>query len=1433
MAPLAPPAPPAIGTPVLADTAAGLVHGTVTDVAEDGSPVIQTAVGPVAVDPRKVTPLPVDYEAQRVAHGAPLEQMPQAIADVGEYQRAAPKDYNIFQAMKDLGGIRNQRPDGSPEGDVKQILDKVRYPALVNNKSGLSPDEMRAALQQQGWFGEFDQGQQAEQDGWSVAKPGDDINELYELMRRQAAAKSSGKPVLHPSNETAETTARRAELDQQMNEAGVQRTDAPDMAAAKLAAWRGQQVLASGPDMEALHERADQLGVRRRVDTPYEDLLHDVLEREAIQAESDGWTGDHYENLEDAVLSSEEHEWLTAAGRSPESERDPAFPADAVVEAARDRAAAPQGAGEAGQVPGAGGENAQGLHQPHQLASEKVRLAGETADQLLIPGAERSAKQAAEARGEGPIRAKARQREADEGLFAPPKEPELFDLKPTKATPEAKQAEAEAKGKGYGESNTLFTKEQAEAARKRLRDKLRNQLNAGLDPDLIHDGILLAGYHVEAGARLFGDFAKAMIEDLGEQARPYLKMWYESLRHYPGFDAQGLTPTERITPEVIAEVGRDVSGGGEGLERRGAEPAAADAHGPGAVPTAAGQAERGPGGPGTGPAATGAGPQDSLGLPDRGAAVVGEPGAPSSREGAPGAAGQPAGRGQPVGSGAPRDEGVQPDRLPATDLAGAADEAAHLEPITQDAHPFAESVNAPSVPDDLVQALPTLFPEQRSDVAFAEQRFAKDDGHGVLFTNGTGTGKAAPLDSPILTPTGWTTMGAISVGDEVVAVDGQPTRVVAVFPQGEKPNFRVLFSDGASTECCDEHLWETQTLYQRRKARTHPHAPFVQPTVKSLAEIRATLDKRHFIPIVAPVVFESRGELPIAPYVLGALIGDGNFSQSAVTISNPDAEIIERIRAELPSGILCVQMPSEGRCPAYRLSEEVRQRAVNGTQERGRTHKALIDLGLMGMTSERKFLPEDYLRASIEDRVALLQGLMDTDGYRDAKCNAAYYTTVSSELADDVTELVRSLGGVVSRSSKMPTYTYKGERRIGKRAYTLCIRTPNDIQPFHLSRKRMDSRTWGLPKRAIVAIEYVGRKPAQCIRVDHPRRLYVASDYIVTHNTFTGGGLAKRFYDAGKKNILIVAPSQGILSHWVEAMEKLGVPFHVLEDTARAGEGPVGTTYAALTTNDALADRKWDLVIGDEAHTLSSDQAGSETTALKNFRALTLHPDRLYRRAEMDLRADVAKVAAIRPPKNETWGPAYETWRRAYNELRRQAEGARRRSEDASAAQGGVPVGDSVRLRQVDRVGARLPVQLGARADQPRLQRRRRQRPVLHAALRLPHALQQADPARSRRRIRDHGAAVPRVDAAPGIAQRPRADRRPGLRPQVRARPGRRGPEDRPGAGLPAHRRGRKIPKPRAGHREALRLSVQGPTAGSDQGQGRDPDPAKAHGARA
>lgn len=391
-------------------------------------------------------------------------------------------------------------------------------------------------------------------------------------------------------------------------------------------------------------------------------------------------------------------------------------------------------------------------------------------------------------------------------------------------------------------------------------------------------------------------------------------------------------------------------------------------------------------------------------------------------------------------------------------------------------------------------------------------------------------GKAQPLDAKVLTPTGWRLMGELAAGDSVIAGDGTATTVIQVFPQGVKDIYKVILDDGSSTECCNDHLWLTQTNDDRRRkvknlelqpgaTRQRDWEPMPDRSrpgkVKTLKEIRETLNvakangdlklsrigstvSNHSLPVVKPIQF-TKSELPINPYLLGILLGDGYLRTDSICFSTIDPEIVQSVSEMIGSGLSVRHL---SRCD-YRITSDLR-----GYHLRRGCHtlmESLNQMGLTGKKSHQKFIPDDYMTASIEDRVALLQGLMDTDGtIANAKSASLSYCSGSFLLISQLRDLVLSLGGLVNPiRSRYPSYTYNGEKRIGAISYNINFRLPNEIEPFKLKRKLKLCRHHDLRKhhRYIKDIAYVGKKEAQCILIDHPSHLYVTDDYIVTHNT--------------------------------------------------------------------------------------------------------------------------------------------------------------------------------------------------------------------------------------------------------------------------------------------------------------------------------------------
>lgn len=408
-----------------------------------------------------------------------------------------------------------------------------------------------------------------------------------------------------------------------------------------------------------------------------------------------------------------------------------------------------------------------------------------------------------------------------------------------------------------------------------------------------------------------------------------------------------------------------------------------------------------------------------------------------------------------------------------------------------------------------------------------------------------GLGKAQPLDSKILTPTGWKLMCDIAVGDMVIAVDGSQVPVTGVYPQGEKEIFEVGFSDGSKTKCCDEHLWETQTELDRkteRYSRSVGKKRVIKGTVKPLSEIRETLvyqtQKNHKIPMVAPVQFAAQ-DVPIDPYVLGALIGDGHFGAECVELTCADDEMSDAITKTISESGMEVSMKMKNgngdRCKSFYITRDT-MRVPNNQMV-----KAIDALGLKSKLSHEKFIPQSYLLNTPEVRLAMLQGLMDTDGY---VCNVGVtvqFSSSSEQLAKDVQFLVQSLGGLATIKSKIPTYRdANGDKKNGMRHYTVHLRLPPSIMPFRLTRKvnRVKPKSKYIPVRYITSVHGVGVAQAQCISIDHPTHLYVTDDFIITHNTLSALASVQYAHGIGsKKKTMFVVPNS-VLTNWKKETEK-------------------------------------------------------------------------------------------------------------------------------------------------------------------------------------------------------------------------------------------------------------------------------------------------------
>jgi phosphate starvation-inducible PhoH-like protein len=363
-------------------------------------------------------------------------------------------------------------------------------------------------------------------------------------------------------------------------------------------------------------------------------------------------------------------------------------------------------------------------------------------------------------------------------------------------------------------------------------------------------------------------------------------------------------------------------------------------------------------------------------------------------------------------------------------------------------------------------------------------------------------GRAQPVTAPVLTPDGFRPIGRLRVGDMVIGSDGGPTPVLGVYPQGEKEVFRFTAQDGASTLCCAEHLWHVFTPADKRRGKPGR----VLETREMIGRLRQVHQRRYELPLLDAPVQMRREQVPLDPYALGLLLGDGCLTtRSTPTFTTRDPELAEALEGAI-SGIE-LHKKGDGDYVLYREGRGGRGGVITANP----VTAILRDLELAGTRSSTKFIPAQYLQNSADVRIAVLQGLLDTDGgpvTQAGRTCRIQYTTCSERLRDDVIFLVRSLGGVAYSRTRKAAGRAPGMangRAVHHRsdAFIMDVRLPEGIEPFRLRRKRevYNRAGAGRPMRFVDSIEPAGMAETVCIQVAAADSLYVTEDFLLTHNT--------------------------------------------------------------------------------------------------------------------------------------------------------------------------------------------------------------------------------------------------------------------------------------------------------------------------------------------
>jgi len=376
----------------------------------------------------------------------------------------------------------------------------------------------------------------------------------------------------------------------------------------------------------------------------------------------------------------------------------------------------------------------------------------------------------------------------------------------------------------------------------------------------------------------------------------------------------------------------------------------------------------------------------------------------------------------------------------------------------------------------------------------------QDDFDGLLLHGTPGIGKATTLDTGVLTPKGWVKMGDIKVFDTVVTPNGETAVVNGVFPQKNLDVWRVTFKDGRYIDCCEDHLW---VVYKKSHGEEKPYVM----TTKHISEegLRRGSERiinegkntsfRFKVKCITPYDFSTNNDLPIAPYALGVLIGDGCLSYTVngkiTYVSSNELDVMQKLNKALGDNYIIEKSKGKNYTHVVRFKGE-------GVSPLNNALKSLK----LNILDSKKFIPEEYHYTSASNRLDLLKGLMDTDG--SVATNGSFsYSTKSKKLAKDVQKLCWSLGYTCS----LKEYDRK-EKGID---CDVCIQT-NDIifsSNKHIDRFNKHKSTDNAKSvrkenfNQIVSITKTGEcVKMQCISVLHDSHQYVVENYIPTHNTF-------------------------------------------------------------------------------------------------------------------------------------------------------------------------------------------------------------------------------------------------------------------------------------------------------------------------------------------
>lgn len=386
------------------------------------------------------------------------------------------------------------------------------------------------------------------------------------------------------------------------------------------------------------------------------------------------------------------------------------------------------------------------------------------------------------------------------------------------------------------------------------------------------------------------------------------------------------------------------------------------------------------------------------------------------------------------------------------------------------------------------------------EAKFTDVRWAFKNKDGVRSVVSAHGAKALSLDSRLYTETGFTTIGDCKVGDRIFGADGKLTTITHKSKIFHKPMYELKLIDGRKLKVSEDHI---HAVVHKENPAGRPRYVKKNLTTKELLSLdfqyvreqawtegrrRKSSSNLLFIENCKPLEYPDV-KLPVDPYTLGLLLGDGSLRGDSVVLHAHKDDWVE-YRKNIPYAL--------GKIQVDKRNPNVISQSIKGLTQKIR------DLNLVGH-GNTKYIPEQYLRGSIQQRQRLLQGLMDTDGtIGPRKINpVTCFTSNSKRLIRDVAALVSSLGGNI----------FFG--RTGEKAYRIQVKL--NMSVFKLRRKKQHEKFNRCNRVAIEAIKPIPMEPSQCIAVDNDERQFITTNYTRTHNTGVRGTK-----ELGKRPVLAI-----------------------------------------------------------------------------------------------------------------------------------------------------------------------------------------------------------------------------------------------------------------------------------------------------------------------